>query len=311
MDPIKQILALRQEKAAYQTRVNQIPVEGSLEIKMIEGEKYIYVRKRIGGKNTSKYIAKYEPMLFQSLQGQLIERRDLQKKIRHIDKQLAELGYEDTNLPARVILNTDFARANVKSIIFGQAVLEGISATFPQTEEILENGTVKGVTSSDVQKILNLKRAWEFVLDKDVLSTPSNFHVLAHIAGLVNEGFYTFGNTIRNVPVRIGGSSYLPPIPMEFAVKEAIQGILDNDSDDIETAIDLALYCMKTQVFIDGNKRAAILFANHYLIARGAGLLAIPEHTVPEFKQLLISYYEDTDTQSVKEFLRTVSWMKF
>lgn len=44
------------------------------------------------------------------------------------------------------MLNIDFARANVKSLIYDQAVLEGISTTFPQTDAILENGIVNGVT---------------------------------------------------------------------------------------------------------------------------------------------------------------------
>ena len=41
------------------------------------------------------------------------------------------------------------------------------------------------------------------------------------------------------------------------------------------------------QVFLDGNKRAAILFANHYLIAHGGGLLVVPESDVAWFKKLL------------------------
>lgn len=68
-----------------------------------------------------------------------------------------------------MLLNLDFTRANLKSSIYDQAVLEGVSTTFPQTEDVIENGRVSGVAASDVQKILNLKHAWEFILDRDVL----------------------------------------------------------------------------------------------------------------------------------------------
>lgn len=61
---------------------------------------------------------------------------------------------------------------------------------------------------------------------------------------------------------------------------------------------------MKTQIFNDGNKRIAIIFANHYLVAHGAGLMVVPESIVPEFKQLLVRYYEDIDTQAIKNFLK-------
>ena len=93
----------------------------------------------------------------------------------------------------RVIQNIDFARANMKANIYDQAVLEGVGTTFPQTEEILDNGIVNGVKASDVQKILNLKHAWEFILDKDVIQSDSNFYMISHIAKLVNEGFYLDG----------------------------------------------------------------------------------------------------------------------
>lgn len=35
--------------------------------------------------------------------------------------------------------------------IYDQAVLEGAAASFPQTEEIIENGIVPGMTASDMQ----------------------------------------------------------------------------------------------------------------------------------------------------------------
>lgn len=311
MENIELVQELLKKRADYQARINLIPVDGSLEIKTIEGEDYIYARKRVAGKNTSTYIGKYDEAVFQSLQRQLAERRQMARLLRQTEKELAALGYEDKRLEGRVILNIDFARANVKTLIYDQAILEGISTTFPQTEEVLENGTVHGLTASDVQKILNLKRAWEFILNKDVLGSPSGYYLLSYIAGMINEGFYSFGGSIRGVPVRIGGSTYVPPLPLEQDVKENIQHIVDSGREAIEIAIDLALFCMKTQVFIDGNKRAAIIFANHYLISKGQGLLVVPESLVPEFKSLLIAFYEGRDAQQIKGFLRDSCWMQF
>jgi len=67
---------------------------------------------------------------------------------------------------------------------------------------------------------------------------------------------------------------------------------------------------MKTQIFNDGNKRTAIIFANHYLISKGKGLLVVPENLVPEFKKLLIKYYEDKDLNSIKVFLEEKCYKK-
>ena len=167
------------------------------------------------------------------------------------------------------------------------------------------------MTASDVQKILNLKHAWEFILDRDVITAKSDYYLLCHIARLINEGFFADGGRIRGVPVTIGGSSYLPPLPIEPDVKDNIEKILASNEDDIDAAIRLCLYAMKTQVFIDGNKRAAVIFANHYLIAHANGLLVIPETNVPEFKRLLVEYYEGADEAIIMSFLKQKCWKTF
>ena len=51
-----------------------------------------------------------------------------------------------------------------------QAILEGVATTCSDTETIIENGKVSGMRAQDVQKILNLKHSWEFILDKDTKS---------------------------------------------------------------------------------------------------------------------------------------------
>ncbi len=224
---------------------------------------------------------------------------------------MASLDYKELELSSRVYQNIDFARANMKSNIYDQAVLEGVGTTFPQTEEILNNGIVNGVKATDVQKILNLKHAWEFILDKDVIQSSSNFYMISHIAKLVNEGFYFDGGRVRGIPITIGGSNYAPPIPIESIVKESIDHIIRAQKDSIDIAIDLCMYCMKTQIFIDGNKRTSIIFANHYLIAHGQGLLVIPEKEVPEFKKLLVRYYEGENISVIRSFLKKKCWKNF
>ena len=83
------------------------------------------------------------------------------------------------------------------------------------------------------------------------------------------------------------------------------------DISNIQKAIQLCLYTMKTQVFKDGNKRSAILFANHFLISKGEGILVVPEQYVSEFKKLLVKYYEGIDNLGIIEFLESKCWRKF
>ena len=311
MSVFDEIQSALRERADLNARLSLIPYEGTPEIKEVSGQKYLYTRKRVGSRVTSTYVGKYSDELYQLLLRNTREAREIRKILRKLDKTLAELGYQEIELAPRVIQNLDFARANMKANIYDQAVLEGVATSFPQTEEIIENGKVNGMTASDVQKILNLKHAWEFILDQDVIQAKSDYYVLCHIARLVNEGFFADGGRIRGVPVTIGGSSYIPPLPMEFEVRERIDEILQSNTEDIDKAISLCLYTMKTQVFIDGNKRAAVIFANHFLIAHGQGFLVIPEAHVAEFKKLLVDYYEGEDAGIIMAFLKDNCWKTF
>ena len=311
MNNFYEIQSLLQEKADIQARIKLIPYDGSPEIKEKSSGKYLYIRKRIGSRLTSTYVDVYSDELYQILLKNAKELRELRKRIRKIEKQLTELGYKSGDLSERVLLNLDFARANMKANIYDQAVLEGVATSFPQTEDIIDNGTVNGMTANDIQKILNLKHAWEFILDSDVIQADSDYYLLCHIAKLVNEGFFNDGGRIRGIPVTIGGSSYKPPIPVESIVREKIQEILNSGKETIDIAIELCMYSMKTQIFIDGNKRASVIYANHYLISHGQGFLVIPEEHVPEFKKKLVSYYEGEDIRIISDFLKNKCWKNF
>ena len=67
---------------------------------------------------------------------------------------------------------------------------------------------------------------------------------------------------------------------------------------------------MKKQIFIDGNKRTAVIYSNHYLISKGKGIISIPVEENEKFKQLLISYYEGKEEKKIKEFIKEKCYIK-
>ena len=309
---VAKIQELLNRRAELQARLNLLPYDGTPEIKTISNKRYVYIRKRELDKVKSTYVGEYSEELYTTLLRNNVEAKAIRKEIRQIEKELALLGYKEEELSDRVVLNLDFARSNMKKIIYDQAVLEGVGTTFPDTEAIIDNGIAKNVKVEDVQKIINLKHAWQFILDKDVIQAPSDYYLASYIARLVNEGLLAIpdGGRIRGVPVTIGGSSYILPIPFEDKVKQDIRDLLESKLDDIDKAIELCLYVMKTQIYNDGNKRTAVIYANHYLISKGQGLLVIDYSKVDEFKKNLVNYYEDKDLVSIKLFLRNC-WMRF
>ena len=67
--------------------------------------------------------------------------------------------------------------------------------------------------------------------------------------------------------------------------------------------LNIMLYCMRRQVFLNGNKRIAILAANIEMIVNGAGVIIIPVRIICDFTQLLIRFYETGVDKDIKGFV--------
>ena len=213
-------------------------------------------------------------------------------------------------MPEKVKRNLDFAKKNLALTIHSQAILEGVATTFAETEAIIEGGQIHGLTEQDIRKIVNMKHAWEFIMDDDTITAPDNLALLCQINKLIEEGFYYNAGKLRDVPVNIGGTKWRPDLPIESQVAEHLGNILASSATDTDKAIDLTLYIVRSQIFLDGNKRTAIIFANHFLIKRGLGLLYVPEDKIDEFKSLLVNYYETSNKSQISDFLKTHCLLK-
>lgn len=298
-----EILNLLSEREQLNKRLQTL-VYGTPEIRERNGKKYLYVHYRENGLSLTKYVDEYSEELYNSMLYVNATAKLIKKQLREIDKQLKNWGYQEKKIEDKVAHNIDFAKKYLVDTIYKQAVLEGIATTYADTETIIEGGKVNNMTADDVLKVINLKHAWEFILNKDVINSPTNFALLCEINRFVEEGFYYNAGRLRSTPVSIGGTTWKPDLPIESLIKEQLQDILNLNFDIVDKAIELLLFTMKKQIFIDGNKRTAVIFANHFLISHAKGLIVIPENKVEEYKKLLIAYYEGKDKNSIKEFLK-------
>lgn len=303
-----EIMNLLQNKQLLEHELQSLAY-GSVEIRENDSNKYIYVHYREDGVALTKYVGEYSDELYNLVLNNSIKAKELKKQIREINKKLKQLNYTEEELSEKVEQNIDFAKRHLVDTIYKQAILEGVATTFADTESIIEGGKVNNMTSEDIMKIVNLKRAWEFILNKNVILSNTNFALLCEINKLVEEGFYYSAGKVRNVPVTIGGTTWKPDLPIESVIKEELEKIFNDGMEDIDRAIELLLYTMKKQVFIDGNKRTSVIFSNHYLISKGKGIIAIPAELTAEFKDLLISYYEGKDEKQIKKFIKEKCYM--
>lgn len=286
-----EIMDILQNKQILENELKKLSY-GSIEIRENDSNKYIYVHYREEGVSLTKYVGEYSEELYNLVLNNSIKAKELKRQIREINKKLKQLNYIEEEISEQVEQNIDFAKRHLVDTIYKQAILEGVATTFADTESIIEGGKVNNMTSEDVLKIINLKHVWEFILNKNVISSDTNYALLCEINKMIEEGFYYSAGKIRNVPVTIGGTTWKPDLPIESVIKEELEEIFNKKINDVDKAIELLLYTMKKQIFIDGNKRTAVIYSNHYLISKGKGIMAIPAELTEEFKDLLISYYE-------------------
>ena len=60
---------------------------------------------------------------------------------------------------------------------------------------------------------------------------------------------------------------------------------------------------MRRQMFIDGNKRVAMLFANKIMIDNGCGIITIAQDDQETFYEKIIKYYENGDMLDLKQWI--------
>ena len=91
-----------------------IPYDGSIEIKDIDNKKYIYIRKRVLGHNTSTYVGLYSDNLFASISKLLKDKKEYKKQIRKINNESLKLGYSSQELYALFFSNITIIKQQIK-----------------------------------------------------------------------------------------------------------------------------------------------------------------------------------------------------
>ena len=199
--------------------------------------------------------------------------------------------------------NVFVAKKYLKDSIYRSAFLEGMAVTFPQTEAILENAVVSNVSAKDVAKVIELRDAWEYVLNN--LDTPLDLKYLEDLHEIIAREDVPWDKLgkLRTDNVRISGTNYLPALPQAEDVRRQIDDILGASTTDTDKAITLLLYLMRAQLFLDGNKRVATMACNKVLISTGHGIFSLPPELKEEFSGKLINYYETAQMDELKQFI--------
>jgi len=187
-------------------------------------------------------------------------------------------------------------------LVFNTAYIEGVNVTFPQTQTILDGGIVNQVPVSDIQTVLNLRDAWRYCINN--FESTTNFNFLCKLNEMISRNESLAWGSLRTGKVGISGTEYMPEIPKEDEVKEELHKIL-SISDTVEKALESFCYIVYHQLFWDGNKRTATIFASKILMEAGIGILSIGKSEGEKFNETLLQYYDKGDRKELKECLKT------
>ena len=183
---------------------------------------------------------------------------------------------------------------------------ENCQTTLLQTEQIINGQNVASASLGDIQTILNLKRAYQYVMRHISDGFPVDIPLLKKINSIVAQEDSLAPGDFRTGTVGVtlvDGSRHTPPAMSEVDVQNLLGQIENRSNSTTETAIRSMLAFMRQQIFWDGNKRTATLFANALLIEKGCGILEISELQMPEFNTKLSDFYRSGDDTDVATYL--------
>ena len=185
--------------------------------------------------------------------------------------------------------------------IYNSAKLEKINITFPETKTLIENGKTINIPLSDLEKIINLRDAWNYFLKN--IDQPIDLKYICRINSFIARNESLEWGVLRTGVVGISGTDYIPPIPKDKCVLEKMRELKMESNSTTEYVIELFLYLCKAQLFWDGNKRTAHIVANKVMLSNGNGILIIDANELDTFNYNLHDFYHNNNKTGIKDFL--------
>ena len=199
----------------------------------------------------------------------------------------------------------DLIEDNLVDLVYNAAYLEGVRMNFVEARAYIKHDELPASPRpSGLKKLQNLRTAYHRLQDGFLLDMPTDLSTLCVIHRIVNgRGLSDDAGRVRTSVVTITGTEYVPQIPDSFEVNNRIRDIVEAKKTFIERGLDLYCYLMRTQVFLDGNKRCANILTNQFLLRHGQGIFSIRPESNDEFLKLLVEFYETNDPEKLKLFI--------
>lgn len=185
--------------------------------------------------------------------------------------------------------NIFLAKRDMADSIWKSLNLEGYAVTFPETSIVFDGFSAENMEVDLIIAISNLKRAWYFIIDN--IDCKADIRYISQV------------NKIIKSDELVGKNWFTDTLHLD-KIHDDLANIMSIE-DDIDRALKTMLYLMRSQIFIDGNKRTAQLIANQILIQNGRGIISIPIEIQDKFRKELFEFYETNNDKKILETLKS------
>lgn len=211
--------------------------------------------------------------------------------------QLHSLGRSSAEQTPAGTFARDILNRLLIDLSWASSKLEGNTYSRLDTERLIEFGQVaEGKDALETQMILNHKSAIEFLV-RDTEHAGVNPETIIALHAFLSDGLMpdplTCGR-IRNRPVEIGGSVYLP-IAMPQRLEELFNIVISMAAeiqDPFEQSFFMMVHLPYLQPFEDVNKRVSRLAANIPFIQRNLCPLSFIDVPQPAYVDAMLGVYE-------------------
>lgn len=188
--------------------------------------------------------------------------------------------------------------------VYTSAKIEGNTYSKADALTLLDYGkTAGGKDYSDAKMLLNLERAFRYILNDDCVINKHKIRSIHQILADDLVGDEDFGS-VRKKWVLIKGSDYIP-LGDSVTLESELDRLLEISSE-IKNPFNKALYLHNNiaylQYFADVNKRTARTISNLSLICDNKMVLIPQEALVSLYIEGILEYYETGASTKLKEF---------
>ncbi|MBQ9036482.1 MAG: hypothetical protein IJ115_03370 [Erysipelotrichaceae bacterium] len=174
----------------------------------------------------------------------------------------------------------NFVQKNLSDFVFNSMIL----ARYDVTREFCENHENNSDATEEEIALANFIEAYNYLLES---KEEASYSVLIELHTILMKGLLD------------GFQNHLT----DEQIEELNVMINQPAKANTEIALDVMIHILDKRLFVDGDVRVALMFANKIMVDNGNGFITVTPDNCPTFREKLKEYNETHEGNSFKDWL--------